>query len=62
MAAQTEDSDPCLLPTSGIVLLSESRYKPKKDSCLMSMANCRRVGRRVIRRGSRSVKALLECI
>jgi len=27
MAAQVEDSDPCLLPTSGIVLLSESRYK-----------------------------------
>jgi hypothetical protein len=52
--------DPCLLRISGIVLLGESRYETNRESHLISMANCRRVDRKVNRRGSRIVKGPLE--
>ena len=58
MTAQAVDLDPCLLRISGIVLLGESRYRTKRESHLMSMANCRRVGRKVNRK--RTTKELLE--
>src|SRR5450756_98969 len=49
MATQAVDLDPCLLRMSGMVLLGESRYRAKKESHLISMANCRRVGRKINR-------------
>ena len=60
MTAQAVTLDPCLLRISGRVLLGESRYETNRESHLISMANCRRVDRKVNRRGSRIVKGSLE--
>ena len=40
----------------------ESRYKTKRGNHLISMAYCRRVGRKVNRRGPRTMNGLLECV
>src|SRR5664280_1769331 len=62
VTAQTVDLDSCLLRISGIILIGESRYRTKRESHLISMAYCRRVGRKVNRQGPRTVKELLECM